>query len=82
VQQSETGVPYAARAGRLLPQWVHVDVSHVTCTGEMEQPYIRCHERVTVAVLARFLQERMLSAAPPGDQTVSTLPSIGPCAGL
>lgn len=36
----------------------------------MEQPYIRCHGSVTVAVLARFLQERMLSAAP-GDAMVN-----------
>lgn len=35
----------------------------------MEQPYIRCHESVSVAVLARYLQERILSVAP-GDLTV------------
>lgn len=36
---------------------------------ELEQPYIRLHEAVTVAQLARFLRERILSVAP-GDLTV------------
>lgn len=38
----------------------------------MEQPYVRCHESVTVAILARFLRKRILSVAP-GDLTVGHL---------
>jgi hypothetical protein len=45
---------------------------------ELEQPYIRCHESVTVAALARFLQERILSVAP-GDLTVNHPHPALPC---